>query len=197
MFKSILFVSILALTACGGGGGDSPTPPTVTAVSTGVSTPTPMPSNFTPVPTTNGNVAFVAPAQPVATTSSVAPAPAPAPVVEQSMNNAAAPVIQEPAQTPAPVAIVDPSPAPAPAVAMCGPTSGGTFRPCDPRWPYNDRQLPFPATSDQVDGWNANCNTVHCTMVWCPDGRAVPFHLSMACQFPAPAPTTTVAVTRP
>jgi hypothetical protein len=94
-----------------------------------------------------------------------------------------------------------PASAPAPAPVSCTYLDlGGNTKPCDPRWP--SRTPPTDgATQDQVDGWNAMCQTMLCIATRCPDARVfIPFYVAYNfCPAPepsaAPAAATTMTMT--
>lgn len=79
-------------------------------------------------------------------------------------------------------------------VALCD-TLGPYMKVCDPRWPYPLSAGPLPdnATNDQIDGWNANCNTVGCLLMRCPyNGQIMSTRQGSYCSSLAP-PTPTAA----
>ena len=89
-----------------------------------------------------------------------------------------------PAWLPRPVAT---GPAPPPPELVCGINQGGAPIPCDPRWPFPNRQPTHGATQAQVDGFNTRCQTARCILFRCQDGRVYPGAIQGACMAPPSA----------
>lgn len=130
-----------------------------------------------------GDDAPAANKQALAKTPDTAPAPitapitAPAPAAQQPAPASIAPAAPEPR----PVAT---EPAPQPPVLVCGINQGGAPIPCDPRWPFPNRQPTHGATQAQVDGFNTRCQTARCILFRCQDGRVYPGAIQGACMAP-------------
>ena len=156
--QTILTLAVASLVACGGGsGGDSPTATQATA------TPPPATAAPTPAPIVGGGGA-----------PGPAPEPAPAPS-DPPRNTTPVPVPTSPPRSTVPPQQPD---------TLCGPNMGGFMFSCDPRWPYKRRAPIHGSTQDQVDGFNAMCQTARCFLTRCEDGRVYVAAAQSQCMIP-------------